>query len=132
MMQSIQNSMKNLGLSSLDCVQFYWHDYSNKNYKIAAQHLAMLQSQGKIKTIGVTNFDVPRLMEIVDEAGVDVRVNQVQYSLLDTRPENGMVDFCKERGIVLVPYGTVAGGFLSNKYLGKDPRACVEYIDYYP
>ena len=47
---------------------------------------------------------------------------QVQYSLLDRRPEVAMVDFCKERGIQLLTYGTVAGGFLSERYLGMDAR----------
>jgi hypothetical protein len=44
-------------------------------------------------------------------------VGQVQYSLLDRRPENGMAQFCQERGIKLLPYGVVGGGLLSDKYL---------------
>ena len=43
---------------------------------------------------------------------------QVQYSLLDRRPENGMRQFCADRGIKLLPYGVVSGGLLSDKYLG--------------
>ena len=43
---------------------------------------------------------------------------QVQYSLLDRRPENGMADFCAQHGIALLPYGTTAGGLLSSRYLG--------------
>ena len=43
---------------------------------------------------------------------------QVQYSLLDRRPENGMSDFCLQQGIGILPYGVLAGGFLSDKYLG--------------
>ncbi len=45
-------------------------------------------------------------------------VLQVQYSLLDRRPENGMSDFCLQHGIGILPYGVLAGGFLSDKYLG--------------
>lgn len=120
-MQSIDNSRRDLGMDTLDCVQFYWHDYRSADYVTAALHLADLQAKGKIRAIGVTNFDVPRLAEMVD-AGVDIRSNQVQYSLLDTRPENGMTQYCGERGIALLPYGTVAGGFLSDRYLGKRPQ----------
>ena len=115
--KGIDNSRKNLGVESLDCVQFYWHDYNNRNYVAAALHLADLQSKGKIKTIGVTNFDVQRLSEIVD-AGVPVVANQIQYSLLDTRPDNGMVQYCVDHGIKILPYGTAAGGFLTDKYVG--------------
>ena len=42
----------------------------------------------------------------------------MQYSLLDRRPENGMIDYCALHDIQLLPYGTVAGGFLSDRYLG--------------
>ncbi len=42
---------------------------------------------------------------------------QLQYSLLDRRPENFMIPYCKEHNIKLLPYGTVAGGFLSERYL---------------
>lgn len=38
---------------------------------------------------------------------------QVQYSLLDRRPENGMAAFCAQHGVAMLPYGVVAGGFLS-------------------
>jgi aryl-alcohol dehydrogenase-like predicted oxidoreductase len=48
---------------------------------------------------------------------------QVQYSLLDARPENGLVAMCDRHNIHLLCYGTVAGGFLSDAWLGKsEPR----------
>ena len=50
---------------------------------------------------------------------------QVQYSLLDRRPENGMIDYCALHDIQLLPYGTVAGGFLSDRYLGLPASKCV-------
>ncbi len=118
--KSIENSCKNLKTDTLDCVQFYWHDYSNQNYVDAALNLAELQSKGKIKAIGVTNFDVARLKEMVD-AGVPIVENQIQYSLLDTRPDNGMIQYCVDNNIRVVPYGTVAGAFLTDKYFGKKP-----------
>lgn len=114
---SIDASRKRLGVDSLDLIQFYWHDYSNKNYIAAAQHLQTLQNIGKVKAVGVTNFDVARMKEMMD-GGVTIATNQVQYSLLDRRPENGMTDFCKQHNIALLPYGVTAGGFLSDAYLG--------------
>jgi aryl-alcohol dehydrogenase-like predicted oxidoreductase len=47
-----------------------------------------------------------------------VLTHQVQYSLLDSRPEAGLVDYCLSHGISLLCYGTVAGGFLSDRWLG--------------
>jgi aryl-alcohol dehydrogenase-like predicted oxidoreductase len=49
--------------------------------------------------------------------------HQVQYSVLDRRPENGMTGLCRRFGIALLCYGTVAGGFLSDRWLGQpEPR----------
>lgn len=42
---------------------------------------------------------------------------QVQYSLLDRRPANVMADFCLAHNIGLLPYGVLAGGFLSDRYM---------------
>jgi aryl-alcohol dehydrogenase-like predicted oxidoreductase len=116
--RSIDRSLRRLGLERLDLVQFHWWNYAVPGYVEAAQHLAVLRDKGKIANIGVTNFDVPRLTEILD-AGVPVITLQAQYSLLDARPDNGMIDLCRARGIVLLCYGTVAGGFLSERWLGR-------------
>jgi aryl-alcohol dehydrogenase-like predicted oxidoreductase len=109
---SVAASAKRLGLGALDLVQFYWHDYENQNLIGAGLHLAELAAAGKVRALGATNFDTARLAALVD-AGVPINVHQTQYSLLDTRPDNGMAAYCLANGISLLPYGTVAGGFLS-------------------
>jgi aryl-alcohol dehydrogenase-like predicted oxidoreductase len=115
----IDRSLRRIGVEQLDLVQFAWWDYSVPGYVETALWLAELQRSGKIRHIGATNFDTPRLAEIV-EAGVRVVAHQVQYSLLDHRPENGMVDLCHERDIHLLCYGSLAGGFLTNRWLGSE------------
>lgn len=47
--------------------------------------------------------------------------NQVQFSLLDRRPLLEMQEYCVQNQIGITPYGVVAGGFLTNKYLGVEP-----------
>lgn len=113
----IDRSLQRLGLERLDLVQFHWWDYEQPGYVEAALHLEALRRAGKIKHIGVTNMDVAHLEEIV-EAGVPVVSNQVQYSVLDHRPERGMVALCQRHQTALLCYGTVAGGFLTERYLG--------------
>ena len=115
--QTIDRSLRRLGVDQLDLVQFSWWDYSIPRYVDCALWLNDLRTAGKIRHIGVTNFDVPRLFEILD-AGVPVVSHQTQYSLLDHRPENGLVELCRERGIHLLCYGTLGGGFLSGRWLG--------------
>lgn len=116
----IERSLKRLGIEQLDLVQFHWWDYDVPRYVETAGHLQKLQREGKIRFIGVTNFDAQHLKEIID-AGVEVVSAQVQYSVLDRRPEKGFVNFCQEYDIGLFCYGTVAGGFLSNRYLDTPP-----------
>ena len=124
--RAIDRSLQRLGVERLDLVQFHWWDYEISGYLEAALHLQELQGAGKIKLLGVTNFDVPHLQELL-EAGVPIVSNQVQYSVLDRRPEGGMVELCRRNGLSLLCYGTVAGGFLSDRYLGApEPGPALE------
>jgi aryl-alcohol dehydrogenase-like predicted oxidoreductase len=121
----LKASRLRLQMDKLDLVQLYWHDYSKRNYVDAMRALYANES---VRNIGVTNFDTQRMSEMVD-AGVPPVLNQIQYSLLDRRPENGMTDFCAKNNIKLLPYGVVAGGFLSEEYLGK-PSSYVNFDTY--
>lgn len=122
----IDRSRRRLGVDTLDLVQFHWWDYKIENYVEAARYLTDLQDEGKIQHIGVTNFDAARLRELLD-AGVPVVSNQVQYSLLDARPEREMVDLCREEDMKLLCYGTLAGGFLTSKFENEpDPGDAID------
>lgn len=122
----IERSLTRLGVERLDLVQFSWWDYQFDNYVATALHLSELQKQGKIRHVGVTNFDAKHLKEILD-VGVDVVSNQVQYSVLDHRPEKDMESLAKAHNIPFLCYGTVAGGFLSDRYLrAPDPTEPLE------
>ena len=112
----IDRSLLRLGLERLDLVQFHWWDYATAGYVEAALHLQRLQSAGKIKHLAVTNFDVPHLLEIL-EAGVRIETCQVQYSVLDQRPRARLVPLRRQEHMHLLCYGTVAGGFVSDRYL---------------
>jgi len=113
----IDRSLKRLGVECLDLVQFHWWDYEVLRYVEVAGWLVDLQRAGKIRLLGTTNFDTPRLRELVD-AGFPIAAHQVQYSVLDRRPEKATIDFCRQQGVQLLCYGSVAGGFLSARYLG--------------
>jgi aryl-alcohol dehydrogenase-like predicted oxidoreductase len=113
----IHRSLERLGMEQLDLVQFHWWDFGIPGYVETAWELERLRRAGKIRHLGLTNFDVARMAEIT-AAGVPILSHQVQYSLLDDRPDHGMVEFCKDRGIWLLCYGTVSGGFLSERWLG--------------
>ena len=120
--ESINKSLTRMGVESIDLLQFHWWDYQNSNYLDALRYLSELQKEGKIKHLALTNFDTER-MKIIQEAGIRIVSNQVQYSIIDRRPEVRMVPFCLQHDIKLLTYGTLCGGLLSEKYLRKpEPR----------
>jgi aryl-alcohol dehydrogenase-like predicted oxidoreductase len=115
-------SLSRMGVESLDLLQFHWWDYGDKSYLDALRHLADLQGEGKIRHLALTNFDTERL-NVIAEHGIRVVSNQVQYSIVDRRPEARMAAFCRDHDVTLLAYGTLLGGLMSEKYLGRpEPR----------
>ncbi|MCL4847231.1 MAG: aldo/keto reductase [Acidobacteria bacterium] len=130
---AIDRSLSRLGVDTLDLVQFHWWDLDVPGWVETAQWLDGVRRTGKVRHVGLTNFDVPRVETIVG-AGVQVVSHQVQYSVLDRRPERGVAAACEARGVSLLTYGALAGGFLSERWLGHaDPvpplenRSLVKY-----
>ena len=68
---TVDRSLDRLGIECLDLVQFHWWDYDVPGYVETALHLDALRDAGKIKHIGLTNFDVAHLAELL-EAGVPI------------------------------------------------------------
>lgn len=121
--QAIGVSLRRMDTPVLDLLQFHWWDYADLSYLEALAHLAELQREGRIRHLALTNFDTRRL-EIILKTGVRIVSNQVQYSLIDRRPEVEMVRLCEANGVRLLAYGTLLGGLLSEKYLEQpEPRA---------
>lgn len=113
----IDQSLKRLKVDRLDLVQFHWWNYEAPLWLETAQWLQELRLAGKIDKIGGTNFDTDHAGEII-AGGVPLTSMQVQYSLLDSRPAKRMAALTTEHGISLLCYGTVAGGFLGERWLG--------------
>ena len=119
---AVATSQRRMATDTLDLLQFHWWDYADRRYLDALAHLAELRDAGAIRHLGLTNFDTERLEHIL-ERGIAIVSNQVQFSLIDRRPEVRMAPWCREHGVHLLAYGAVCGGLLSDKYLGQpEPR----------
>ncbi|KZT21740.1 Aldo/keto reductase [Neolentinus lepideus HHB14362 ss-1] len=117
---AVRERMNRMGTQSVDLLQFHWQDYSDHEYITALRHLQDLQQEGLITAIGLCNFDSIRSDEICTQLGPGSIVsNQVQFSLIDTRPLHGMASVCEKHGMKLLTYGTLCGGFLSDRWLHK-------------
>lgn len=122
----IDRSLKRLGQERLDMVQFSWWTYDVPRWVETAHWLQELQQAGKINLISATNFNTASTKDITD-AGIKLSTLQVQYSLLDNRPEKSLTGLCEKEGMHLLCYGTVAGGFFSKRWLGaSEPHAPFE------
>jgi aryl-alcohol dehydrogenase-like predicted oxidoreductase len=118
----VERSLMRLNQERLDMVQFHWWNYDVPGWTDAAGWLAELQAAGKIELLSLTNFNAEKTLEILD-AGVSLATTQVQYSLLDTRPEKALAQVCLDHGMKMLCYGSLAGGFLTEKWLGaEDPK----------
>ncbi len=113
-----ERSCKRLSTKRLDLVQFHWWNYAAAGHVDVALHLHTLQREGLIAHLGGTNFDTPHTRAMLD-AGVPLVSMQVQYSLLDRRPERWLVPLCRDSGMQLLCYGTIAGGFITDTWLDK-------------
>ena len=122
----IDRSLKRLRVERLDLVQFFWWDLSLGNAVAGLDVLKDLQAKGKIKNLGITNWDRHQIEPFM-EAGFDIVAAQVQYSVLDRRPTHGLVDWAATHDMQLLCYGTLAGGFLTETWLGQpDPGFAFE------
>ncbi len=115
--RAVDRSLLRLGVASLDLVQLHWWNYDVPGYVEATGWLDELRRAGKIRNVGLTNFDEQRVSEIM-AAGIPVVSHQVQYSVLDRRPAGAMAARCLQHDVGLLCYGALAGGFLSRRYLG--------------
>jgi aryl-alcohol dehydrogenase-like predicted oxidoreductase len=114
----VEKSLRKLKTEQLDLVQFHWWDYDHGGYIDALGWLAEMRDEGKVRNVGTTNFDTPRVRQILD-AGIPLVSQQLQYSVLDQRPLNGLAELSAANGVKFLCYGSVAGGFLSDRWLGK-------------
>ena len=123
--KNIEKSLRRMNVGTLDLLQFHWWDYNNPYYIDALKYLSDLKDKGIIKHIGLTNFDTEH-MQIIMDSGSKIISNQVQFSIIDRRPEVKMLSFCQRHNVSLLAYGSICGGLISERYLGKSEPSNVE------
>jgi aryl-alcohol dehydrogenase-like predicted oxidoreductase/enamine deaminase RidA (YjgF/YER057c/UK114 family) len=116
--EGVERSLRRLGVSTIDLLQFHWWSFEHTAYLDAMKELAALAREGLIRHLGVTNFDTAHLRVLVKH-GIPIVSNQVCFSLLDRRAAGEMSEFCLQNGVRLLAYGTLAGGLLDERWLDK-------------
>ena len=121
---AVQRSLDRMAVPKIDLLQLHWWMFEHPGYLDAMRELVAMQNEGLIGHLGVTNFDTDHLRVLVKH-GVPVVSNQVSFSLLDRRAAGDMSAFCLENGVSILAYGTLGGGFLSDKWVGAEAPAHV-------
>jgi len=118
----------------LDCLDGYVIDlymvhnplgFSSPESEMSA--MAGLVEQGKIRSIGVSNFNVQQMQRAhaaLAERGLPLAVNQVEYSLVNRKIEsNGLLDAAKDLGVTIIAWAPLGSGILTGKYHDSDRYA---------
>lgn len=122
---AVRERCRRLG-GRVELLQFHWYDYEAKEYLDILVELVNITTshQELVSTIGLCNFDSEHVEEACDyliskTGSVGLVSNQVQFSLVDTRPLKKMLQVCSKYGVVLLTYGSFCGGFLSERWLNQ-------------
>lgn len=118
----VARSLDRMGLERIDLLQFHWWTFEHPAYLDAMIGLTQLKEEGRIGHLGVTNFDTAHLRVLVKH-GIPIASNQVSFSLLDRRAAEDMSELCLGNGVRLLAYGTLGGGFLSERWLDQPEPA---------
>ncbi|OCW59470.1 aldo/keto reductase [Hoeflea olei] len=114
----IQERLDRLGVDRIDLLQFHWWSFEHPAWIDALHEIRKLKDEGLIGEIGVTNFDAAHLNLALAE-GIPLVSNQISFSLIDRRAAGHLAETCRKHDVQLLCYGTLCGGFLSARWLGK-------------
>ena len=118
---AVRRSLDRLQADAIDLLQFHAWRYADPSWLDCLFALQELKDEGRIRHLGLTNFDAVHL-DMVLHSGIEVVSNQVSFSLLDGRAAGAMTDVCLRHGVQLLAYGTLAGGLLTERWHGAaDP-----------
>ncbi|MCI4168593.1 glyoxal/methylglyoxal reductase [Bacillus spizizenii] len=113
---AFEKSLERLQLDYLDLYLIHWP--GKDKYKDTWRALEKLYKDGKIRAIGVSNFQVHHLEELLKDAEIKPMVNQVEFHPRLTQKE--LRDYCKEQGIQLEAWSPLMQGqLLDNEVLAQ-------------
>ncbi|QFT32352.1 General stress protein 69 [Labrenzia sp. THAF82] len=114
----VQERLDRLGTDCIDLLQFHWWSFEHPAWLDALHEMTRLREEGLIKALGVTNFDAAHLRLALAD-GIPLATNQVSFSMVDRRALGQLSDLCASFNVSLLAYGTLCGGFLSDRWLGQ-------------
>lgn len=96
-LKAFDASMKRLGLDKLDLYLIHWAAPKQQKYKDTWRAFVRLKEEGRVRSIGVCNFNQPYLDDIIQDSGVAPSVNQIEIH--PDFNQQALLDFCRARKI---------------------------------
>lgn len=136
-LKSAKNSLKRLKTSYIDLYLIHW---PNSSIPIRETISAMeeLQSDGLVRHIGVSNFNVSLLIDAMNAAKTsEICANQIEYNYERKHAENDIIPFCEKNGVDVIAYtpimkGRISGykklGFMAQKYGASAVQIALRYV----
>ncbi|KAF2866391.1 NADP-dependent oxidoreductase domain-containing protein [Massariosphaeria phaeospora] len=116
--RKLRASLKNLGLDHVD-IYLVHGPIHMQSIATVAKGLAKCVDHGLATCVGVANYSECDMLAM---HGVPLAVNQCEYSVLRRHPEtSGLLQACKDRGIVFQSYSSLAQGRLTGRYSARNP-----------
>jgi aryl-alcohol dehydrogenase-like predicted oxidoreductase len=111
--KALENSLRRLKIDTIPIYQIHWPD-PNTTLRETMGALIDCQKSGKVKYIGISNFDAGLIEQIQDIGRIESL--QSSYNLLDRSAEKGILQCCHKFGMAFIAHSPLARGFLSGKY----------------
>ena len=128
--EAVDRALQRTRQRQLALLQYHIWDYSDDTYLHNLSHLRTLQQRGKIAHLGLTNVDAAHL-ELILHSGFTIATNQVSCSVIDRRLTRGRLSsVCTDHGVGVLAYGTLLGGFLSERWVGKEEPSDLESLNW--
>lgn len=112
LIEELEGSLRRLGVETIDLYQIHWPDPDDK-VESAVETLARQRERGKIRWIGVSNFNVDQIRRAQRIAPITSL--QPPYSMLRRAVEAEILPFAKENGIGVINYSPMLSGMLTGK-----------------
>jgi diketogulonate reductase-like aldo/keto reductase len=110
-------SINRLGAAYVDLYLIHWPGDDPQRRADSWKALCDIQKQGKAKAIGVSNYTVRHLQELLDNSGIKPSVNQVEFHPFIYHQQKELLDFCEAEGIIFEAYSPLARGRRSDPLL---------------
>ncbi len=107
------NSLKRLGIDGIDLYQMHWPD-PDEDVEEGWEEMARLADEGKVRYLGVSNFNVEQIKRVQKIRPVDSL--QPPYSMLHREAEDELLDYCARNNIGVVVYSPMQRGLLTGKF----------------